>query len=159
MNTKSPRTARRSRREQNEQKVKAVREKAPEKFDPLKKGSRLPSPIADWMLTRSEVAWQRLLRAAASGALTKADLQGALMVQFRQELDAFDATPHAGFEDCRKAFVNRQRLLRASLDVVRDSVTSGPLQVVRLVWPAHYFAHDPGEDVRLEEPGEGRALS
>lgn len=112
-----------------------------------------PSPIAEWLLDPTPQTWSRLQIAASLGRLTKADLQTALMAQMHIEVDHFRRDPD-NFEAARKAYVNRQRLLRSLLDVVKQSVVSGPMQVVRLVWPTHYEARDPGEDVRLEVPDE-----
>lgn len=113
-----------------------------------------PSPIAEWLLDPTPQTWSRLQVAASLGRLTKADLQTALMAQMHIEVEHFNRDP-SNFESARKAYVNRQRLLRSLLDVVKQSVSSGPTQVVRVVWPTHFTPHDPGEDVRLEVPGDG----
>lgn len=142
-----------SARRQLEAKVKASDALPPEKIDPPENLAMPDSPIAEWLLDRSDRNWQRLQVAASLGRLTKADLQCAVMVQLKQEVAAFDADPE-GFESQRKAHVNRQRLLRSALDVVKQSVTSGPMQVIRMVWPSHEQLRDIGEDVRLEVPDE-----
>lgn len=110
-----------------------------------------PSPIAEWLLAPTPQTWARLQVAASLGRLTKADLQSAIMAQMHVEVEHFNRDPDA-FESARKAYVNRQRLLRSLLDVVKQSAVSGPTQLVRFVWPSHYSPTDRGDDVRQEEP-------
>lgn len=111
-----------------------------------------PSPIAEWLLDTNPQTWARLQIAASLGRLTKADLQSAIMAQMHVEVEHFNRDP-VGFEGARKAYVNRQRLLRSLLDIVKQSVVSGPMQIVRVVWPSREVI-DRGEDVRLEVPDE-----
>jgi hypothetical protein len=154
---KPARTARRSKREQVAQKRKQAEDAPPQLPLPEPGPAELPpmppSPIAEWLLSPTPQTWARLQIAASLGRLTKADLQTALMAQMHIEVEHFNRDPE-NFENARKAYVNRQRLLRSLLDVVKQSVVSGPMQVIRLVWPTHYEARDPGEDVRLEVTDE-----
>ncbi len=150
------RTARRSRREQITQRVKSQEDKPTQSHDKLDHSNlpeAPPSPIAEWLLKDTPRTWARLQTAASLGRLTKGDLQAALMAQLRIEVRQFAKDPE-GFELHRKAMVNRHRLLRSLLDVVKQTATSGPTQLVRIVWPSQEMILDRGEDVRLEAPLE-----
>jgi len=146
---KHPRTARRSKREQV---VQAAAAEAPLVAEPLPLPPEMPpSPIAEWLLDSSAANWSRLQLAASMGRLTKADVLSGLAAEMKNLTLAMDLHD---FDERRKGYVMRHRLLSRMLDVVKQSVSSGPLQVVRMVWPSHYEARDPGEDVRMENPEE-----
>lgn len=156
--TKSTRTRRRSKREQIAQKRRKADQAPPPQMQVPEPGSpelpeMPPSPIAQWLLDPTPETWARLQVASSLGRITKADVQTAMMAQLQIEVEHFNRDPD-GFEPARKAYVNRQRLLRSMLDVAKQNVANGPLQEVRIVWPTHYDPQDPGEDVRLEVPDE-----
>ncbi len=144
-----------SKRRQIEAKAKAVSQQippAPNLPEPALP-EMPPSPIAEWILDPSPAKWSRLQIAASLGRLTKADLQSAFMAQLSVEVSHHARDPEGFEEFARKAYVNRQRLLRSLLDVVKQSTSSGPTQLVRIVWPSREVI-DRGEDVRLEAPDE-----
>jgi hypothetical protein len=146
------RTKRRSKREQIAQRTRAAEEAPPVVVPPLpepKEPDMPPSPLAEWLLDPGAATRKRVQIAASLGRLTKADLQSALTAQMIVEAEHMARDPE-GFEEQRKGYVMRQRLLRSLLDVVKQSQTSGPLQSIRVVWPAHYKQADAGDDVRLE---------
>lgn len=116
------------------------------------------SPLAVWLLNPSPTTRSRLEIESGFGRLTKADLQSAITAQLILEAEHLERGPE-DYEESRKAYSSRGKLLRTLMDVVKQSVTSGPMQAVHVVWPAHYFAKDPGEDVRLEQPEERPARS
>ncbi len=88
-----------------------------------------------------------LLRRAALGRLTRADLMAALVAELRLGSDALE---RVDAERCRRAQVNRLRLLDAMAKTLAPSPASGLACRVCIVWPAHE-TRDPGEAVRLEE--------